>query len=284
MKLLNLLLLPSAIKAVYYSNRASGITQDEILALNDRCNCANSTVVKIKNHLENYKKNHNSLEKTSNGPNVEGLISEIKEIANECTSSYDCKCPEGYFKSKDHRCLSFSRQQKTCREAVKACQGKFSSRLAVAKDPESLTNLQKYLKMAGHDDHFYWIGLSYNKDDQYNHSPSWRWDDQSYATSHTKASMGLYDNVNVKKAAQSINNQSKNSAQLRMIDVQSSLDSDLVRVAIRPEEDLGLSFETGFCGEGINESEQQRFRYVCEFLMFQVDVRPSNQKQKKNNL
>jgi len=155
----------------------------------------------------------------------------------------------------------------SCKTAVKECKANFNSRLAVAKDPESLLNLQKYLQQAGHTD-YYWIGLAYSKEVQYTQddtSGNWFWDDRSRATSYTKTSMGLYENKNVKKAA----------AQLRMIDVQSSLDSELVRVAIKADDSHGLSYETGFCGEG-NDNEEEKYRFICEFLMFQVDVRPSN--------
>lgn len=250
---------------VYYKANRQTISVDEIRALNQRCACADQTVADIKSYLNEYSSNKLNNTNLYHKPNVDAIVSEIKQLAYECTSKPECRCPEGYSKSKDNRCLSISRSAKTCMQAVKSCRSKYHSRLAVAKDPESLANLQNHLFLTNQTQNYYWIGLTYEKSEQSGHQPNWRWDDYSYATQHTKAAMGLDDNLNVKKAA----------AQLRMLDIKSTFDKDLVRVAIKANDEVGISFETGFCTDELNQDvEVQKFRYICEFLMFQVDITP----------
>ena len=60
----------------------------------------------------------------------------------ECTRRPECRCPEGYFKTKDGtECLKFSTQPADCTEAERACSADFNSRLAIARDHARLTKI-----------------------------------------------------------------------------------------------------------------------------------------------
>merc|ERR1711962_152760 len=57
---------------------------------------------------------------------VDDLVKNIKKIAFECTSRPECRCPEGYFKTRDGtECLKFSDEAVTCIDAERACQADF---------------------------------------------------------------------------------------------------------------------------------------------------------------
>lgn len=64
------------------------------------------------------------------------------KIILECTRRPECRCPEGYFKTKDGtECLKFSTQPADCTEAERACSADFNSRLAIARDHARLTKI-----------------------------------------------------------------------------------------------------------------------------------------------
>ena len=66
---------------------------------------------------------------------------------SECTSRRECRCPDGYFKTKDGaECLKFSENTADCTEAEKACENDFNSRLAIARDHERLTKIAAIMK------------------------------------------------------------------------------------------------------------------------------------------
>ena len=281
------------------------LSAKEISTLHQRCPCASQTIVKIRRHLQEYKKlttnsdtrKEDSTKNSNSDSHVQTLISEINSIANNCISQKNCRCPENYFKSRDNRCLKFSRQKLSCQAAVKSCQSSYFSRLAVAKNPESLKNLQTYLYQAGetHHSEYYWIGLSYNKNDEVKVSdddPSatstfsqgnWIWEDQTYVRSHTKSAMGLYEEPIQKNIEYAVKKNSINKSVKKMFEISNhqSGDSfqsttqteDLLRVAIKADQDRGLTFETGFCeSDSLSSQEIAKHRFICEFLMFQVDV------------
>lgn len=257
------------------------LSKNEISTLHQRCPCANHTISEIRKHLKEYRKlTQKSSIINEEDSHVQTLISEINSIANECVSQKSCRCPENYFKSRDNRCLKFSRQKLSCQQAVKSCQSSYFSRLAVAKNPESLKNLQTYLFQAGetHHNEYYWIGLSYNKEISSDSQGNWIWEDQTYVRSHTKSAMGLYEQPIQENINYAVKKSSKKSSLKKMFDIESSTTSnfesnDLLRVAIKADQDRGLAFETGFCeSESISNRDIEKHRFICEFLMFQVDV------------
>merc|ERR1712131_387602 len=113
---------------------------------------------------------------------VDDLVKNIKKIAFECTSRPECRCPEGYFKTRDGtECLKFSESTANCMEAEKACNADFNSRLAIAKDQERLDKIAGIMEEIAGEDEFYWIGLSYNKTSN-NGDADWRWSDGNKAS------------------------------------------------------------------------------------------------------
>ena len=64
------------------------------------------------------------------------------DLHSECTARPECRCPEGYFKTRDGtECLKFSEEPANCIEAERACSADFNSRLAIAKDQERLDKI-----------------------------------------------------------------------------------------------------------------------------------------------
>ena len=66
----------------------------------------------------------------------------ILRSLSECTARPECRCPEGYFKTRDGtECLKFSEEEANCIDAERACSADFNSRLAIAKDQERLDKI-----------------------------------------------------------------------------------------------------------------------------------------------
>merc|ERR1719443_2354424 len=152
---------------------------------------------------------------------VDDLVKNIKKIAFECTSRPECRCPEGYFKTRDGtECLKFSESTANCMEAEKACDADFNSRLAIAKDQARLDKIAGIMEEIAGEDEFYWFGLSYNKTSN-NGDADWRWSDGN------KASGELVDDLNMQ-----LKKSGRLNADTRMLDIEFNDQTPVERVAI----------------------------------------------------
>merc|ERR1712096_137281 len=161
--------------------------QKHILSL---CKCAEQALGDMSEAIQLYQNQvRNNKEKS---PDMREIVQKIKTIAHECTKRPDCRCPEGYVKTSDGlECLKISDNETDCKDAEKICGNDFNARLAIAKDHNRLQKLADYIReMNGpRDEHYYWIGLSYNR--TRNGYPGWVWSDGTRATEQLKRDMNL---------------------------------------------------------------------------------------------
>merc|ERR1719454_962247 len=168
---------------------------------------------------------------------VDDLVKSIKQIAFECTSRPECRCPEGYFKTRDGtECLKFSEAPANCIEAERACDADFNSRLAIAKDQTRLNKIAGIMEEIAGEDEYYWIGLSYNKTSN-NGNADWRWSDGN------KASGELVDDLNMQL-------KKSGKGDTRMLDIDFNDGMPVERVAI----------------------SSPKHKYICELMMFKVRI------------
>lgn len=190
-------------------------------------------------------------------PNVSKLVGQIKEIAYECTRRPECRCPDGYFKTKDGtECLKFAEVDADCTDAEKACADDFNSRLAIAKDHTRLTKIADVMKdinPSGND--YYWIGLSYNRTAA--GMPVWTWVDGTRASTEISSDL----NVDLKK-----------SGITRIIDIVDGgkEEAPIERVAISSKYHGKVWRHESCRAHGLEGPPKHK--YICEFMMFKVKI------------
>merc|ERR1711993_159167 len=141
MKLLSLFAFGTA-TATFMSDRTGYNHEEESMKqIRELCPCADSALKTMGIALEQYQTDQRyNPGKTS----VDELVTQIKQIAFECTSRPECRCPEGYFKTRDGReCLKLSSEP-----------ADFNSRLAIAKDAERLDKLAGIMEELGAKDEY----------------------------------------------------------------------------------------------------------------------------------
>jgi len=222
--------------------------------IRELCPCADEALEKMALAMYEYQDDQReNAGKTS----VDDLVHKIKSIAYQCTSRPECRCPEGYFKTRDGtECLKFSTETATCIEAEKACDGDFNSRLAIAKDQARLDKIAGIMDEISEANDYYWIGLSYNKTSA-DGGADWRWSDGNKASG---------DIVN------DLNNQLKKSAkaQTYMLDIEINDGYPLERVAVSSEYH-GKVWKHESC-RARGTSGPPKHKYICEFMMFKVRI------------
>jgi len=233
----------------YESEEEAGLKR-----IRELCPCADNALEGMALAMYQYQDDQrNNPGKTS----VDDLIRQIKSIAHECTSRPECRCPEGYFKTRDGtECLKFSDEAVTCIDAERACQADFNSRLAIAKDQERLDKIAGIMDEISSANDYYWIGLSYNKTNA--DGAEWRWSDGNKATG---------DIVN------DLNNQLKKSgmvANTRMLDIDVGDGYPIERVAVSSEYHGKVWKHESCRARGL--TGPPKHRYICEFMMFKVRI------------
>lgn len=221
------------------------------------CKCVKPALRKMQAAVVDYteKVTKGNVKRSSNykPPALDEVIGKIKKIAYDCTKQPQCRCPKGYFKTNDgYHCLKISSSPVTCQEAVDACEKDVNARLAVAKDHEKLTDLADYIReIDPTDNSFYWIGLSYNRTD--GGIPLWTWEDGTVASySITK----------------DLKNPVKKTLQLTILNPDETPRA-IERVAISKNY-RGTHWRQETC---LKRDFQVKHKYICEFLMFKVQIK-----------
>jgi len=225
--------------------------------LRDLCPCSQTALSDIQYTLE--KSSYMKAIRANNDEDVALLVSEIKNIAYNCTKRPECRCPDGYFKTIDGmECLRIGRELVDCAEAEQICANDFNARLAVAKDSTRLVRLSDVLRQTGNNDDYFWLGLAYNRTEY--GMPMWKWSDHTYLTQDMKRHMELTEPF-------------KKSAQLRMIEL-GGVTGPIERVAINSGY-KGKTWQQESClSEGPYGSQRALHKYICEFMMFKVNLKP----------
>jgi hypothetical protein len=256
MKLLSLLAIGNA-TATFMSDRTGYSHEEESMKqIRELCPCADSSLKTMGIALEQYQTDQRyNPGKTS----VDELVSQIKQIAFECTSRPECRCPEGYFKTRDGReCLKLSSEPADCITAEKACSNDFNSRLAIAKDADRLDKLAGIMEELGEENAYYWIGLSYNKTVDTGDA-DWRWSDGNKATGE------MVENLNM-----SLKKSGSQRPDTRMLDIDLNDGYPIERVAISSQ-NHGKFWKHESCrAKGL--TGPPKHNYICEFMLFKVRI------------
>lgn len=256
MKLTSLLVFGSGVMADLMSDRTNFDHEDSnAKRIRELCPCSDGAMEKMKMAMTSYQID----QKTHPGKTtVDDLVKQIKKIAFECTSRPECRCPEGYFKTRDGtECLKFSESAVNCIEAERACDADFNSRLAIAKDQTRLDKIATIMDELASEDEYYWIGLSYNKTIG-NGAADWRWSDGN------KASGDMVDDLNMQLK------KSGRGADTRMIDIDFNDGLPVERVAISAKQH-GKFWKQESC-RASGKSGPPKHKYICEFMMFKVRI------------
>lgn len=256
MKLLAPLLGAFAVTATTEMNGRNIPLEEEsnLKRIRELCPCADQALEAMAFEMHTYqiKQRSNPGETT-----VDQLVKNIKEIAYECTRRPECRCPEGYLKTKDGtECLKFSDEPADCGEADRACSADFNSRLAIARDHARLTKIADIMQEHSGPDDYYWIGLSYNR--TMAGMPVWTWVDGSRATSAIQSDL----NMDLKKAG--INSDT------RMLDIEQGVPYPVERVAISSKHH-GKVWKHESC-RAQGQNGPPKHKYICEFMMFKVKI------------
>jgi hypothetical protein len=257
MKLTTILALGSGVIADLMSERTNFDHEDSnAKRIRELCPCSDEAMGKMKMAMTEYQID----QKTHPGKTtVDNLVKNIKKIAFECTSRPECRCPEGYFKTRDGtECLKFSESTANCMEAEKACDADFNSRLAIAKDQARLDKIAGIMEEIAGEDEFYWIGLSYNKTSN-NGDADWRWSDGN------KASGELVDDLNMQ-----LKKSGRLNADTRMLDIEFNDQTPVERVAISSKQH-GKFWKHESC-RASGKTGPPKHKYICEFMMFKVRI------------
>lgn len=252
MKLLKFFAGALAVKATTEMERNLPVEEESNLRkLRGLCPCADQALEAMALEMFSYQEKQIS---SPGAQTVDALVKNIKDIAYECTRRPECRCPEGYFKTKDGtECLKFSEAPADCTEAERACSDDFNSRLAIARDHERLTKIADIMKDHGSDDEYYWIGLSYNR--TMSGMPVWTWVDGQQAASAIQADL----NLDLKK-----------SADTRMLDIEQGVPYPVERVAISSKHH-GKVWKHESC-KASGPVGPPKHKYICEFMMFKVKI------------
>jgi len=231
----------------YESEEEAGLKR-----IRELCPCADSALEGMALAMYQYQDDQrNNPGKTS----VDDLVKQIKSIAHECTARPECRCPEGYFKTRDGtECLKFSEEEANCIDAERACSADFNSRLAIAKDQERLDKIATIMDEIGSPEDYYWIGLSYNKTNA--DGAEWRWSDGNKASG---------DMVN------DLNNQLKKSrANTYTLDIDIGDGLPIERVAVSSQYHGKVWKHESCRARGL--TGPPKHKYICEFMMFKVRI------------
>jgi len=231
----------------YESSEEAGLKR-----IRELCPCADTALEGMALAMYQYQDDQrNNPGKTS----VDDLVRQIKTIAHECTARPECRCPEGYFKTRDGtECLKFSEEPANCIEAERACSADFNSRLAIAKDQERLDKIATIMDEIGETDEYYWIGLSYNKTND--EGAEWRWSDGN------KASGAIVNDLNMQLK--------KSRADTRMLDIDVGDGYPIERVAVSSQYHGKVWKHESCRARGANGPPTHK--YICEFMMFKVRI------------
>ncbi|CAK8697781.1 uncharacterized protein LOC143449788 isoform X2 [Clavelina lepadiformis] len=241
-----------AVKAASYDEELENEVKNDTRGWLSLCNCSKPALQRMQSVLAEYSSGLSS----SDPPSLDKAIERIKTIAHDCTKLPECRCPEGYFKTKDgYNCLKISAEEMDCNEAMNICSQDKNARLAVAKDKKHLTKLADYIREVDpNDEDFYWIGLSYNHIND--GVPVWTWEDGSAAS---------YDITRKLK-----NNYKKNL--LQIIDINDAPGQAIERVAISKDYQ-GARWKQETCSTSQRGSQIAKHKYICEFVMFKVEIK-----------
>jgi hypothetical protein len=227
--------------------------ESNLRRLRSLCPCADQALESMALEMYSYQ----DKQRTNPGQvSVDQLVKTIKDIAYECTRRPECRCPEGYFKTRDGtECLKFSEVPADCTEAERACSDDFNSRLAIARDHARLTKIADIMQEHGGPDDYYWIGLSYNRTMQ--GVPVWTWVDGTTATNAIQSDL----NMDLKKAG---------LGDTRMLDIEQGVPYPVERVAISSKHH-GKVWKHESC-RASGPSGPPKHKYICEFMMFKVKI------------
>jgi len=255
MKILKAAFAAMAVKASTEMDRGLPVEEESNLRmLRDLCPCADQALESMALEMHTYQ---DQQRKDPSKTSVDQLVANIKEIAYECTRRPECRCPEGYFKTKDGtECLKFSTQPADCTEAERACSADFNSRLAIARDHARLTKIADIMQDHGDEDDFYWIGLSYNRTSA--GVPVWTWIDGTIAGTAIQSDL----NMDVKKSGL--------TADTRMLDIERGVPFPVERVAISTKHHGKVWKHESCRASGV--SGPPKHKYICEFMMFKVKI------------
>lgn len=254
MKLLCPLLGALAVSASTQLERDLPLEEESNLRqLRSLCPCADQALEQMAVEMYTYQ----DRQRTNPGEtSVDSLVKSIKDIAYECTRRPECRCPDGYFKTKDGtECLKFADVPADCTEAERACSDDFNSRLAIARDHARLTKIADIMKEHGDPEDYYWIGLSYNR--TMSGVPIWTWVDGATASSAIQSDL----NLDLKKAALS---------DTRMLDIEQGVPYPVERVAISAKHH-GKVWKHESC-RASGADGPPKHKYICEFMMFKVKI------------
>jgi hypothetical protein len=240
--------------------------ENNLKRLRALCPCADSALENMAVAMYAYK---NAQQVNPNEQNeISKLVQTIKDIAYECTRRPECRCPEGYYKTRDGtECLKFSEVDEDCEGAERACADDFNSRLAIAKDHRQLTKIADI--MSEQDPfgmNYYWIGLSYNRTQA--GLPVWTWVDGTRASSAISGDL----NMDVKKSG---------VGDTRILDIEQGVPFPVERVAISSNGKYhGKVWKHESC-RASGYHGPPKHRYICEFLMFKVKINAENKDGRK---